>query len=174
MFAIALTIVLITIIAAHLIYKVYDVYNPPHLGIDNYLVNYRRILHKRQKKKNRPEFPKKDGKKEGFWGELPGRDMHQGSFDDPRNRRGRLGREMPTGDIEDKKTAMRSIEAVLAATGKINSTTEPGENRTADQIFVFHDELEGVKASISNRKVGNIWTPTEFLSQLKTEGYRNL
>ena len=171
MFALAIIIVLVTIIAAQIVYKVYDIYNPSHLHIDNYLLNRRVLSSKKAKEASKSD---EEDTKEGFWGELPGRDFHQGSFDDPRNRRGRLGKETPTGDLEDKKSAMRSIEAVLAATGKLHSTTEPGENRTADQVFVFHDELEGVKASISNRKVGNVWTPSEFLGHLKTEGYRNL
>jgi hypothetical protein len=200
MFGIALVIVLTTIIAAHIIYKAYDAYNPPYVDPSDYLINQRKsmflakLIHnvkKRAKKRSEntvrnadnkvlannvadlKEKGKKD-KKEGFWGELPGRDMNEGSFDDPRNLHGTLGKEQPTGDLEEKKTAMRSIEAVLAATSKLQSTTEPGENRSADQIFVFHDELEGVKASISNRKIGDIWTPSEFLAHLHTDGYRNL
>lgn len=105
------------------------------------------------------------------WISRPGRDTHQGSYADPYNLLGKLGHNKPTGDFESKEDAYGDIMAVLEATSTLESTTDPGRNRSPDQIFMFHDELEGVRDSLSGKKIGRVWTPSEFLSKLEVDGY---
>ena len=114
------------------------------------------------------------GRVEG-WVDRPGRDTHYGAYSDPRNLRGKLGHETPDMDTMSKQKAVDSIKNVMLATKSMHSTINPSEGvtRSADQIFMFHDELEGVRASISNKNHSRIWSPTEFLGQFDTDGYKS-
>jgi hypothetical protein len=110
-------------------------------------------------------------KREGYNIRLPGRDMHEGPYDDPENLKGTLGHEEPTGAFMSKEKAMEQISNVLGATKDLQSTTEPGIHRKGDQIFMFHDELEGVKLSVSKRNHGRVWSPSQFLDRIEKDGY---
>ena len=153
---------------AHLIYWLYEQYDPvcavslKKTKLSEYFLGAR-------------ETKKEKQKREGFWGELPGRDYHEGSYDDPTNADGALGHEKPTGDFMSREEANKSIYNVLMGTKNLPSTENPNEGtapRTADQIFTFHDEMEGVRASISGRKRGRVWTPSEFLNRIERDGYK--
>lgn len=141
---------IIILIFAHGIYSAYEEYNPVSTDLNEYFIN----------------------QKEG-WTSRPYRDIHEGSYADPLNAKGTLGREPPTGATMKKEDAIESINRILQATDTLPSTTDITEQRTPDQIFIFHDELEGVKATNKKTKTGRVAMPNEFLDRLDTDGYKS-
>ena len=161
----ALIIIIVICLIAHAIYWVHLQNNPKYKPETEYFIGKRHKQNVLDRKENL--------NKEGFWGERSGRDTHEGSYYDFNNEKGSLGNEEPTGDFMNKADALRAIEKVFNATNSLESTTEPGEYRSGDQIFMFHDELEGVRASISKRNTKRVWTPSEFLNLMETDGYKS-
>jgi hypothetical protein len=167
----AIIVIIVIMIIAHFVYWLYEQYNPACASLSEYFIGAKSKSSNKSSKSSNDTSLKKS--REGFWGELPGRDYHEGSYDDPQNLEGKLGHETVTGDFMSKKEAKEAIYNVLMGASNLSSTTEPTEQRTADQIYTFHDEMEGVKASISGRKHGRVWTPSEFLNMIERDGYKS-
>lgn len=154
---------IIILIFAHGIYVAYDEYNPVGEELEDELNNPNSLS---------DYFI---NKKEG-WTSRPYRDIHEGSYADPLNAKGSLGREAPTGDFSTREEAINSINKILQATDKFPSTNdmaEMSETRTPNQVFIFHDDLEGVKATNKKTKTGRVAMPNEFLDRLDTDGYKS-
>jgi hypothetical protein len=109
--------------------------------------------------------------KEFFYGDRPFRDARYGSYIDPNNLKGSLGNEEVSKPIENKNKIMKMLDNVFKASSTLDNSINPSEERTSDQIFIFHDELEGVKNSNNNKYNGRVWTTTDFLKQLEKDGY---
>jgi hypothetical protein len=115
--------------------------------------------------------PKKKSKKEKFYGDRPFRDARFGSYIDSKNLKGNLGNEEVSKAVENKNKILKMLDNVFNASSKLDDTVNPSEERSADQIFIFHDELEGVKNTNNSKYNGRVWNTSDFLKQVEKDGY---
>ena len=149
----AFLILLLLMVIARFIYEI--------LFDDTYIKRSCKKSNKKKRKNN----------KEYFYGDRPFRDARFGSYDDPKNLEGTLGNEEVSKEVENKNKIMKMLDNVFKASSTLDNSINPSEERTADQIFIFHDELEGVKNTNNNKYNGRVWSTTDFLKQLEKDGY---
>ena len=142
-------ILLIILIIAHFLY---EIFNDLFIINDDYTEKYKQY-------------------QEGFYGDRPFRDSRNGSYIDPENKNGNLGNEKTSKTIENIQKIKKMINNVFGASSKLDDSINPNEQRTGDQVFIFHDELEGVKNTNNPKYKGRIWSTTDFLSRLEKDGY---
>ena len=157
--------ILIIMVIAHFLYEILN--DHYMINDDRYVINDDRYVIN----DDRYVINANCNNKEGFYGDRPFRDANYGSYDDPNNKEGKLGNEKTSRTIENIKKIKKMINNVFKASSKLDDSANVNEQRSGDQIFIFHDELEGVKNTNNNKYNGRIWNTSDFLSRMERDGY---
>lgn len=139
----AFIILLVLMIIGHFLYEIFN---------DLYIIDNEKYL-------------------EGFYGDRPFRDGNEGSYIDPKNKLGNLNNEKTSKTQEKIAKIKKMINNVFGASSKLDDSSNPTEQRSEDQVFIFHDELEGVKNTNNEKYKGRIWNTSDFLGRLERDGY---